>query len=247
MADSWQCPRCGTVYQPFHWGELRVAARNHYRDGSGVCQQCARSDRTIAQREARLQAILAAYGLAGSRFAEMTLDSYDPRTDNQRKIRQSCEDLVDIWRTSPTRGMVLFGPPGVGKTHLAIAMLREWVLRDYGTAAHYQCAELFKGIKDGFDDKAAPDVVANCQRTGLLILDDVGTEAVGIKDATWRHEQYFLILDARWQHKRPVIITTNLENRTAFDAWIGPRSADRLRDLCAGWAILEGKSYRGKG
>ena len=227
-------------------GRAGDPANRHYRDGSGICQQCARAERIIAERQSRLAATLAAYGLAGSRFAEMTLDTYQPRTEKQRKALTRCEHLVDSWRESPTCGLVLYGGFGLGKTHLSVAMLREWVLRDYGTAAHWQCAELFKGVKDGFDDKAAPDVITNCQTTGLLILDDVGSEAVGIKDATWRHEQYFLILDARWQHKRPVICTTNL-GKPNFDAWVGPRSADRLTDLCMGWAQLDGQSYRGQG
>ena len=243
---EWTCPRCETVYQPFQWGELVIPAHRHYGTGTGICQQCARADRIIQQREIRLQATLAAYGLAGSRFAEMTLDSYQPHTEKQSKALELCEHLVDSWQQSPTRGLVLYGTVGLGKTHLSVAMLREWVLRDYGTAAHYQCAELFKGIKDGFDNAAAPDVVQNCQTTGLLVLDNVGSEAVALKDPTWRHEQYFLILDARWQHKRPVLCTTNL-GKPAFDAWLGPRSADRLMDLCVGWAQLDGQSYRGQG
>jgi len=82
------------------------------------------------------------------------------------------------------------------------------------------------------------DWVKECQKVHLLILDDFGSE----KPTAWAQEKLFSIIEHRYVHRRPLIITSNLfpqEIEQTYDE----RIADRIRAMCR-VIILPGDSLR---
>ncbi|HXX45910.1 MAG TPA: ATP-binding protein [Candidatus Acidoferrales bacterium] len=115
-------------------------------------------------------------------------------------------------------GLLLMGPCGVGKTHLAVAALKEIVLRGH-SGLFYDYRELLKAIQDSYNPESQTtemSVLEPVLKTELLVLDDVGSS----KPSLWALETVGHILNTRYNEKRVTLLTTNF-----LDAEAAERSA----------------------
>lgn len=131
--------------------------------------------------------------------------------------------------------LTLLGDPGVGKTHLALALGWEWLERGK-TVLYYHVVGFLNALRDGYRHSGESDyahIIAFAQNCVLLILDDLGTA----KETEWAIEQLDFIIDHRYENRKPLIVTTNL---TLDD--LPPRVADRLREGTL--ILLKGESFR---
>lgn len=134
---------------------------------------------------------------------------------------------------------VLFGTPGAGKSHLAMAMMQEIHKKTSQSMAFVNVSLLFSRIKDSFDNPAQfwtrDKAVKVLTSVDLLCLDDLGTESSmgrqGQEAAKWAQDVIYDILEGQSR----VIITTNLDERQlrrVYDAKIFSRifrNSDRTR------------------
>jgi DNA replication protein DnaC len=112
----------------------------------------------------------------------------------------------DMWH----KGLCLYGPVGTGKTHMAIAVFRELLLRGKQGIFTSVPGLLFK-IRRAFQANESKTKTeeyylkeyAECQ---FLVLDDFGIE----KTTDWNRQVLDYIIYERDNHLRPLIITTNL-------------------------------------
>src|SRR6202521_3522131 len=104
-------------------------------------------------------------------------------------------------------GLLLIGPCGVGKTHLAVSALKEIVLRGH-TGLFYDYRELLKQIQDSYNPESQAtemSVLEPVLKTEFLVLDDVGSS----KPSPWALETVGHILNTRYNDKLVTILTTN--------------------------------------
>ena len=104
-------------------------------------------------------------------------------------------------------GLLLMGPCGVGKTHLAVAALQE-VMRRGHTCLYYDYRELLKEIQDSYNAESEiteMKVLDPVLSADLLLLDDLGAS----KPSLWALETLGHILNARYNHNRTTLATTN--------------------------------------
>jgi DNA replication protein DnaC len=104
-------------------------------------------------------------------------------------------------------GLLLMGPCGVGKTHLAVAALKEIVLRGYG-GLFYDYRELLKEIQDSYNAESQSTemgVLEPVLKAEIFILDDVGSS----KPSPWALETVGHVLNTRYNEKRVTLLTTN--------------------------------------
>jgi len=105
------------------------------------------------------------------------------------------------------KGLLLIGPSGVGKTHLAVAALKELVRRGYaGLFCDYR--ELLKEIQASYNpasESTEMGVLEPVRTTEVLVLDDLGAS----KPSDWVRDIVGIVLNARYNEKRTTIITTN--------------------------------------
>ncbi len=131
--------------------------------------------------------------------------------------------------------LFLYGRAGIGKTHLAVAVLQEWRRRD-GAGLFYEVPELLAYLRRciGDDEDETPDmvIVRLSSPDFLLVLDDLGAHS----QTEWAEEQLFRLLNRRYTEYAPTIITANVgvEN-------IDQRIRSRYRE---GLVPCEGKDQR---
>jgi len=125
-------------------------------------------------------------------------------------------------------GLLLMGPCGAGKTHLAVAALKEIVQRGHG-GLFYDYRELLKEIQDSYNAESQSTemgVLEPVLKAEMLVLDDVGSS----KPSLWALETVGHILNTRYNEKRVTILTTNFLDA---DAAIAPAPAARVAGMRA--------------
>jgi len=166
------------------------------------------------------------------RYRHCDFENYE--TDNE--IETATREQLASWNRSLTQaklvvqrfatefpvgsehGLLLMGPCGVGKTHLAVAALKEIVLRGH-SGLFYDYRELLKAIQDSYNPESQTtemSVLEPVLKTELLVLDDVGSS----KPSLWALETVGHILNSRYNEKRVTLLTTNF-----LDADIAEKSS----------------------
>jgi len=168
---------------------------------------------------------------------------FEAVTENQKKAVQACKDFISaIYNGEPTRGLILFGPFGTGKTYLATATISELEARGI-TGLRFEVvprllAMTRKEMQNKYSSKR--DFIEEAARAAVLILDDIGSE----KGSEWTLEQLFLLINERYENQLPTILTTNA-NLADLEARIGGAAVSRIWGMCKGY-ILDGADYRRK-
>lgn len=124
--------------------------------------------------------------------------------------------------------LLIMGNPGTGKTHLCVAIAR--TLKEKGnTVGFLTTGKLLSMIKATYKSgamKSEAEIIRDIQKIDLLILDDLGSEAIGGND-DWRKGMIFEIVESR--SGKPTIYTSNLTDSDLGNA-VGKRVFSRLYD-----------------
>jgi DNA replication protein DnaC len=123
-------------------------------------------------------------------------------------------------------GLLLMGPCGVGKTHLAVAALKEIVLRGH-SGLFYDYRELLKEIQDSYNPEnqaTEMSVLEPVLQTDILVLDDVGSS----KPSLWALETVGHVLNTRYNEKRVTLLTTNYLDAEAGANGTAPSAGSRV-------------------
>jgi len=131
-------------------------------------------------------------------------------------------------------GVILAGPPGVGKTWLAVALGATLAKRP---VLYVNIPKLLRLLRmqseDG--DELLRRAYLTLEASGTLILDDVASRQL----TEWAEEQlyglvneWYELCDPDYESFPRVIVTTNALKRSAFVSALGERVAGRLLELC---------------
>ncbi len=126
-------------------------------------------------------------------------------------------------------GLLLIGPSGVGKTHLAVAMLRHLILNKTIPCLFCDYRDLLKQIQHSYNPSVQTtelELLRPVFQTEVLVLDDLGA----VKPTEWVWDTVSVILNTRYNENRTTIITTNFQDGPAA-AVAGPRGATREETL----------------
>lgn len=147
------------------------------------------------------------------------------------------------------KGLLIIGPPGIGKTHLALSALKQIVRTCAAHARYYDTRSLLTQIRATYNAStrtAEMDVIRPAMDAELLVLDDLGAERL----TDWVEETMNVIVNTRYNNKLPTIFTSNYEDTPGTEdlnsllVRVGFRLHSRLREMCE-FLEYDGPDYRG--
>jgi DNA replication protein DnaC len=146
------------------------------------------------------------------------------------------------------KGLMLIGPPGIGKTHIAVAVLREAIKRTGLRGVYHDTRALLREIRSTYDptiSAAESDVLRPVMQADLLVLDDLGAERM----TDWVEETMSSIVNTRYNERRLTIFTSNYDDTpdetdmNSLLVRVGFRLHSRLKEMCE-FLEYEGSDYR---
>src|ERR1700687_1239814 len=125
------------------------------------------------------------------------------------------QGVVREYPGSSEKGLLFMGPSGVGKTHLAVAALKELIHRGHaGLFCNYR--ELLKEIQASYNrasESTEMKILEPIRTVEILVLDDLGAS----KPSDWVRDIVGIVLNARYNENRTTIITTNYLDNPATE------------------------------
>jgi DNA replication protein DnaC len=165
------------------------------------------------------------------------------------------------------RGLLFMGPAGVGKTHLAVAIIKGLI--DKGFACVFsESGSLLKEIQDSYNPISKSSelrVLAPVYQADVLVLDELGATI----PTDWVRDTMYQIINKRYNDNKLTIFTTNYMDEArsesqdsdsaartfsrkanserirekTLEEQIGSRLRSRLYEMCTR-VIMDGEDYR---
>ena len=194
------CPVCGGI--GFVYVDVPVG---HPDFGKAIPCRCAQEE-----FERALQARLQRYSNLGSltrfTFASLLPQGRSAEPQNQQRFSLALE-AARAFATEPKGWLVLIGPGGSGKTHLAAAIANERI--NSGYPAFFQSVpDLLDHLRAAFSpDSEIPydELFERVRNVPLLVLDDLGVQT----STPWTMEKLDQLLNHRFNNELPTVITTS--------------------------------------
>lgn len=214
LADKF-CPKCGYLDCRCE----QIEAERQYRERMApiwAAEEKARKDRMEAARLGGVRA-----------FEDFTADKY-----TNKAVLKALGDY-------PKENYYLWGKAGSGKTHAAVAVLRE-----VQNAVVVRMGQISREIRSA-DTPESEETIISKYASVPMLLDDLGSE----KATEFLQNVLFEIMDRRWQSKQGGLIITANMSIDKLGGIIGDRTASRIAGLVGANNTLElsGADYRLKG
>jgi DNA replication protein DnaC len=210
-------------------------------DGSGwilgpedVARPCRCRESRMAKRRTR--------GVASAlprRYQDVSFELLRNAQMNPIALR-AAEDYVNDLDAmlSEGRGLWLAGGVGNGKTSLAM-LISKRALEAGRSVVIYSMPKLLARIRATFNEGYVGDsyeqLFERLTTIDLLHVDDLGAE----KQSEWVLEQLYAIVNERYEMKRSMLITTNLDEEALIEQ-VGERTVSRLLEMCGYVEIPDG-------
>jgi DNA replication protein DnaC len=250
------CPLCeGTGWKTVTASAKTAGSRNDRRVTRCDCQLRSRG-----------QSLMAAARIPRRyEHCELSNFEFDGPYRSLAPARMAACKFVEEYPIDKT-GLLIIGTIGVGKTHLAVGMIKELIVGKGIACLFYDYRELLKQIQNSYNDSVKTtelDVLRPVFETEVLVLDELGA----VRPTEWVWDTVSLILNTRYNDNRTTIITTNYPNLTERDRLngnagsrsseaakyaaeretlgdrIGDRMRSRLLEMCR-IVTMEGQDYR---
>ncbi len=221
------CPKCnGSGWEPV--GKGSVVRRCG-------CMESSRMGRMLA--EARIP----------ERYEHCDLESYKPTDPSQKKAKNYVQKFLDTYPGVDV-GLLLMGTCGVGKTHLAVALLKGVIIEKCDSGLFYDFRDLLRDIQASWNSVSRTselEVLRPVLEAKVLVLDELGAN----KPTDWVRDTIAYIINCRYNDKKLTIFTSNFldaapntREETLTDR-IGVRMRSRLHEMCRD-IVINGEDFR---
>ncbi|MDH3744787.1 MAG: ATP-binding protein, partial [Acidobacteriota bacterium] len=195
--------------------------------GAGSARPCpCRQDELVPRLLAR-SGIPARY--RGKTLANFKIQHGGPgESDSRLTAAERCRSyLAGFVPNNTEQGLLFCGPPGVGKTHLATAVLTELITSYRLHGVFVDFTSLVHRIQSTFNPSSPEskhEVLDPVAHAEVLVLDELGAQ----KPTQWVRDTLYLIVNTRYSSRLPTFFTTNYELEP--DKNRGPRPIERPLD-----------------
>jgi len=208
-------------------------------EGNGVKPCCCKAD-------APTETLLTAARIP-KRFQQCSFDNFEPACISVGRALMNTKRFAEEYPLVDV-GLLYLGRCGVGKTHLAVAALKELVNKGI-PGLFYDFRDLLKEIQDSYNPKTSTSelsILTPVFEAEVLVLDELGAS----KPTAWVQETITHIINKRYNDKKVTIFTSNyldIPIGSAYDESlsdrVGVRLRSRLHEMCR-LVSMEGDDYR---
>ena len=166
-------------------------------------------------------------------------------TETNKKEVEIAKDFTEkCINKNQKNGLIITGKSGVGKTHLATAILNKLTEKDM-LVLMGRLILLLDIIRDTFKDFSSKekDIIELYSKVDVLVIDDLGTERI----SSWALEKLYTIIENRNENKLPIIVTTRFDKESLLDRFyqsedeeLAEAVIEKLYQFCYG---IELKKY----
>jgi len=215
-----KCITCGGVFK----GREAASGGHYYQnfnEATKTCNSCMKIKTINNNPIEYFKAAGIPPKYLGVSFDNFNVDDYN------KKVFEFCKKYT--MAENPLVGIYLFGPCGIGKTHLAISVLKEMLLKGrtgFFTSTPdllFKVRKTFSGNTPLTDEETLQQYLAN----QFLVLDDFGVE----KPSEWVRQTLDHIIYHRDASVMPLIITSNLDPRR-IEEQLDNRISSRIKGMC---------------
>jgi len=230
-------------------------SKNYFGQIWGKCPDCskqeaeARIEREKAEGEAqkkeraiKLWAAKIGHAQIPERFRDRTLNSYIAKNPGQETALAFAQDYAnnfeEICKTG--RSVIFVGKPGTGKTHLAIGIALQIMVRH--TVLFTTVQRAIRRVKDTWtkgSEESETDAINAIAFPDLLIMDEVGVQF----GSEFERQIMFDVLNERYEKRKPSILLSNIPP-SELGTYLGDRVTDRLREDGGKMIAFDWESYR---
>jgi DNA replication protein DnaC len=180
------------------------------------------------------------------RYAGCDFPYYEPQNETQRTAFNFALKLAMEY-PAVDRGLLLTGTVGVGKTHLAVSILKGLTEKGF-SCLFCEFGSLLKEIQGSYNSNTNTSeygVLAPVFNADVLVLDELGAA----KPTDWVLDTMMHIINTRYNDKKLTVFTTNYPDERVNDREetledrIGVRLRSRLYEMCR-TVVIEGKDFR---
>ncbi|EDP76361.1 ATP-binding protein [Hydrogenivirga sp. 128-5-R1-1] len=139
------------------------------------------------------------------RFWNAELDNYESENPSESEAYKEAYIFASSFDPEEGFGLTLVGPPGVGKTHLAVGVLKK-IYREKGIKGiFFDTKDLIYKLKSLMEEGKTGRAIKAILNRPLIVLDDLGSERL----SEWQRELISYIISYRYNNLKSTIITTN--------------------------------------
>jgi DNA replication protein DnaC len=169
-------------------------------------------------RRERLRGIFLRSSQIPARYLECSTANFQLawQTNRQKKwylekAREATQTFVDTW-PRVDKGLLFIGDTGTGKTHLAVAALRELIVTKNVQGLYVNFTELVQALQMSFDggNHTREEIITPVIEAELLVLDELGAA----KPTPWVMDLLYYVINARYMQRRITICTSNRRDST---------------------------------
>jgi DNA replication protein DnaC len=153
-------------------------------------------------------------------FRDRTFRTFNSRVPGVQEAYEVSHDYAQ----EPEGWLLLVGPNGCGKTHLAAAIANQ-CLEDGAVVLFQVVPDLLDHLRAAFAPNATEvfdQLFSKMREAEVLILDDLGSQ----QSSPWANEKLFQLLNYRYNMGMPTVITANPKGFQGVDERIRSRLMD---------------------
>lgn len=190
------------------------------------------------------------------RYAHCELDNFDVLPAPDRSIERAklaAGKFVEEYPMSQPFGLLFMGPQGVGKTHLAVGIIKTLIREKSIQCLFCTFPELLKEIQNSYNPVSQASelsLLSPILESEVLVLDELGAQ----NPSSWVRDTVAYVLNYRYNENKVTVLTTNYRDEEerrdtkigitdTLSERIGVRMRSRLFEMCK-TIKMDGNDFR---